>query len=362
MKTLFPIDRIRNNTFPPPPSIAETENGVDPNVARMHFNEAPFGPSPLAIAAAVSALESVYRYPDHGCTGLASVIAARTSIAADRIAFGNGSSELLIALAMMAIADGNEAVVPTPTFPTCLKGVQIAGGKLVEVPGRPDGANDIPAMLSALSDNTRLVYLCTPNNPTGNIIAADELARAAKDVPDTCLLVIDEAYSEFAAHEGGPDVLSILADRTGPWAVTRSFSKAYCMAGMRVGYALTSGADVQSGLEHLRSNFNVNRVALAAATAAMQDEEHLRMVLDYTIAERNRMADAIERTGFSVLPSFANFVTIFGPTPAKQIAAGLADTGILVQHMAWPNKNGSLRITVDTAANTDRLVSALEAL
>jgi len=360
MTSRFPTDRIRGIGFPPPPVIAEAGAGVDPAVVRMNLNEAPFPPSPGALAAAMAALEDANRYPDHGCTELGREVSRLTGIPVERISFGIGSSELLIALAMLAIEPGDEAIVPGPTFPACLKGVEIAGGELVSVAVRPGGENDVGAMLAALTDRTRLFYLCTPNNPTGGIVGRADLARAARGVPDACLLVIDEAYFEFSAHEGGPDVLAILEDRAGPWAVTRSFSKAYCLAGLRVGYALTGGADVRSGVETLRASFGINRVALAAAVAAIRDQEHLRQTLERTIAERARIAGALEKRGFTAYPSRANFITLRPPGPAREITTRLAAKGILVQYVAWPDSHGVIRITVGLGRDTDRLIAALD--
>ncbi|TLP62659.1 histidinol-phosphate aminotransferase family protein [Parasedimentitalea maritima] len=355
----LPIEKIRGITYPPPPSITEEATGVAADVLRLNLNESHLPPSPNALAAAAQALTQTNRYPDHGCSTLTAVISKRTGIPASRISFGNGSGEILVALAMLSINEGDEAVMPTPTFPTCGKGVQIAGGKVVSVPVLPDGSNDVVTMLAAVTPDTRLFYLCTPNNPTGAILTASDLELAARQVPDTVLLVVDEAYFEFAQAEGGPDVLKILANRAGPWVVTRSFSKAYCMAGMRVGYALASDEDIHKALWQLRPNFNVNRVAIAAATAAMNDDRYLQTCLTHTISERKRLEIALTLLGFSALPSFANFLTVVPPVSADIISSSLAAENILVQAMPWPGGNGALRITIGSQSNTDRLILAI---
>ncbi|MVO17350.1 pyridoxal phosphate-dependent aminotransferase [Parasedimentitalea huanghaiensis] len=355
----LPIEKIRGITYPPPPSITEEATGVAADVLRLNLNESHLPPSPNALAAAAQALTQTNRYPDHGCSTLTAVISKRTGIPASRISFGNGSGEILVALAMLSINEGDEAVMPTPTFPTCGKGVQIAGGKVVSVPVLPDGSNDVITMLAAVTPDTRLFYLCNPNNPTGAILTASDLELAARQVPDTVLLVVDEAYFEFAQAEGGPDVLKILANRAGPWVVTRSFSKAYCMAGMRVGYALASDEGIHKALWQLRPNFNVNRVAIAAATAAMNDDRYLQACLTHTISERKRLETALTHLGFSALPSFANFLTVVPPISADIISSSLAVENILVQAMPWPGGNGALRITIGSQPNTDRLIRAI---
>lgn len=356
----FPIKKVRDIAFPPPPVIAETGSVPSPDTARLMLNEAPMTPSPKAIAAAVESLAHANRYPDQGCTELVREISSRTGTAAERIVVGNGSVEILVALAMLALEEGDEAIAPAPTFPACPKGVQMAGGKRIDIPVRSDGANDVPAMLAALSSNTRLFYLCTPNNPTGNILRSSDLVRVAREVPEDCLLVVDEAYYEFAQREGGPDILAILADRRGQWAITRSFSKAYCLAGLRVGYALVSDPEISNGLRLLHANFNVNRVAQAAALAAMRDEDHMQGILTQTIEERVRLGAVLERIGCAVFPSFANFITVRLPIAAKPVAEALALAGILTQYLPWPDAHGALRLSIGTRVETDRLISLLE--
>lgn len=358
----IPLPRVAGIRFPALKPAPEGPDGPDPRVQRLNLNESAFGPSPKALAAAQAALSWAHRYPDHFCADLAREISARTGVATEAMTFGNGSGELLVQCALIALEPGDEAVMPSPTFPTCGKGVQMAGATLVDVPLRADGANDVPAMLAALTPRTRLFYLCTPNNPTGGVLSAGDLALAIAGVPDTCLLVIDEAYHEFAGVEGGPAVLPLLQARKGPWVVTRTFSKAYCLAGLRVGYALTSGPDVALGFTRLRHNFNVTRPSLAAALAALRDEAHVADVIARTVAERQRLAAALSALGAEVLPSFANFVTARFPVPAMPIAEALNAQGIEVQALGWPDSKGSLRITVGTGAQTDMLLAALHAV
>ncbi len=360
MVSSIPNARIQAITFPPPPSSPETLSGPAPEIARMNLNEAPGAPSPLVLGAIADALTDINRYPDHDCTALAGIISGRTGVPVDRLSFGNGSGEILVALAMMAINEGDDAIMPSPTFPTCAKGVQIAGGNIINVPLRSDGSNDVDAMLAAMTSRTRLFYLCTPNNPTGGILSQQALIKAATQVPQNCLLVVDEAYFEFAQVEGGPDVLSVLAKRPGPWVVTRSFSKAYCLAGLRVGYSMSSDAEINAGLWRLRPNFNIGRVSLAAAAAAMQDDAYLNETLRNTIAERQQLAAQLSRLDFEEFPSFANFLTVRCPAKARTLHKALAQRNIQVVPLAWPDEQGSLRITVDTPENNARLVEALE--
>lgn len=355
--TSVPTQRVRSITFPPPPQSAEPDSPEGAGLARLHLNEAPSGPSPKALAAAAAALVQAHRYPDHGATDLIANLAAATGVASDCISVGNGSGEILVALAQMSINPGDEAVFPAPTFPTCAKGVQIADGRLVNVALRADGVNDVPAMLAAITDRTRLFYICTPNNPTGGILSGDDLALAARQVPDTCLLAVDEAYFEFADAEGGPDVLAILRDRVGPWVVTRSFSKAYCLAGLRAGYALCSSPDIRDALWALRPNFNISRPTLAAASAALADRWHLAGVLDHALSERNRMGAALQAMGCTLCPGAANFLTFQTGGRAAELEAHLRAHGVLAQALPWPDPDGSLRVTIGSRADNDRFLA-----
>lgn len=355
----LPLRRIRDISFPPPPVLAEPDGLPDRTSLRLNLNESRLPASPRVAEAVARVVGDANTYPDHGCTALGALITRRTGVGADRLSFGNGSAELLVAAAMIAMEPGDEAVFPSPTFPTCAKGVQIAGGSIVNVPVTADGSHDMDAMLVAVTEKTRLFYICAPNNPTGGVVPADDLDRAIADVPTTCLLVIDEAYAEFAAHEGSADVLTALQSRSGPWVVTRSFSKAYALSGLRVGYALCSDTDIQHGLWQLRPNFNVNRVAQAAAVAAMSDTAHLDYILETTIRERQRLAGALTELGCRPFPSGANFLTIEMPVPSADVADALAAERIHVQSLPWPAGNGSLRITIGPAEEMDAVIAAV---
>ena len=356
----FPAKRVRGLPAISAPAIPERQMGPDPEVTRLNLNEAPMKASPKALQAAVDAMQFSNRYPDHGCTSLAEKIADLNNFPVEDIIFGTGSSELLMILAAASLNEGQEAIFPDPTFPTGLKASRIAGADLVKVPVTTEGANDIPAMLEAITEKTGLFYICNPNNPTGNLASKEAIELAVHQVPETCMLMVDEAYYEFGAIEGGPNVLELIKSRKGPWAITRSMSKAYCLAGMRVGYAFVSGADVREPLNMLRGNFNINRIALAASEAAIQDQGHMKMVLSDTIKERTRLSDLLRDKGFQVRPSFTNFIVAQPPGPAEPISKNLAEQKIMSQFMPWPNSDGSLRITVGSPEETDRLIAALD--
>jgi histidinol-phosphate aminotransferase len=358
---MIPHPRVRSLSGQSAPEFPEPDLVPDRTFRRLNLNESPLPPSPRVIQAVTQAAHASQIYPDHTCSALASRLAAQSGIPVERITFGNGSTELLTIAAWAAVGPGDEAVLPVPTFPTCGKGVQLAGGRVVSVPLRPDGVIDGPAMAAAITPATRLVYVCTPNNPTGGVLEADNLARLAREVPADALLVVDEAYYEFGAKDGAPDVLSILETRTAPWVVTRTFSKAYSLAGLRVGYAYASDPGLADALWQLRGTFSVARTSLAAACAAFDDAAYSVAIVDLIVRERERLAAGLRGLGCQVYPSSTNFIMARSPRPAAALAKALAARGILVQAPPWPDEMGALRITVGDESDTDAVLAALAA-
>jgi histidinol-phosphate aminotransferase len=354
-----PHQRIAAIAHGGPPAIPEPEGRVEAGLRRLNLNESALPPSRRALSAMAAALAEVGTYPDHSCRAVTGRLAATAGIGAERIVCGNGSGELLIAAALAAVGPGDEAAIPSPTFPAIAKGVVLAGGTVVSVPTRPDGIVDDAALLAAVTPQTRLVYTCTPNNPTGGAMEREALRRLALETPDRCLLVVDEAYYEFGRQGGAPDALAVMAERKGAWVVTRTFSKAYALAGLRIGYAFASDPGVASALDKLRGSFTVNRVGLAGAAAAYDDEPHMRGLVEATALERERLARGLAALGCAVLPSCTNFVLARTPSRAADLAAALADAGILVQAVPWPDATGSLRVSVGRPADTDALLAAL---
>jgi histidinol-phosphate aminotransferase len=327
---------------------------------RLNLNESAFPPSPRVVEAVGNAASQVNRYPDPCCRALAAAIGARTGIGAERIAFGNGSDEMLMLLAQIVLEPGTSAVLPTPSFPRYMTATVFAGAAPVAVPVEAGGANDIQAMLKAIRPDTRVFVCATPNNPTGAMLDAARLARLAKEVPSEVLLLVDEAYFEFARHAGGPDSLDAMRARRGRWAVVRTLSKAYGLAGMRVGYALLSDAGLAEALNRVRGMFNVNMLAQVAALAALGDEAHTRKLLDDCATERRRLSDGFRRLGCPPLPSVANFVSAELPMPAADAVKALQQRGILVGAVGPAPFDRHIRVTVGTAEDTDAVLRAIE--
>jgi histidinol-phosphate aminotransferase len=227
---------------------------------------------------------------------------------------------------------------------------------------REDGVVDIERTLAAVTPRTRLVFVASPHNPTGGLLGQAEIEQLIKHLPDDLLLHFDEAYYEFGRHAGGPESLPLLARRRGPWIATRSFSKAYRLAGIRVGYGITSSRELADFYRKIRVNFSINAIALAAATTALDQGTDLAELLEHTATERRQLSLGLQQLGFRALPSAANFVTVITPRPAAAIAAELKAKNIFVLAFSWPGTPGALRITIGSREDTAACLAAISGI
>ncbi len=333
------------------------------DIAELGSNENPLGPSPRAIEAMRNALAETFRYPDPRGLALKTALAAHHGVGLDRIALGNGSHELLILLAQ-CFADPQHSIVFSQfgfaVFPIA---TAVAGAIALRVPAlsrthatAPFG-HDVAAMAHAIRADTRIVYVANPNNPTGTWFDDAALDRFAASVPRDVLLVVDEAYGEYVDAPGLSGALR-LAQRHPNLIVTRTFSKAYALAGLRVGY-LIAHPSVVAVVERLRESFNVNNVALAAAEAALGDAAHLAKSKAWNAAERAWLADALSSRGYRVLPSQTNFVLVDLGRDAAPFEKHLFDRGVIVRPMGGYGLGESVRISIGSREENQRLLDAL---
>lgn len=328
-------------------------------VALLHLNECPFPPSPRVVEAVASAAASANRYAEPRPGELARRLAARAAVEPDRIVLGNGTDELLALVAVMTLGPGDNAVMPTPSFPRYRLSAAMQGAEARLVGLKPDGSNDVAGLLGAIDGATRVVYACTPNNPSGAPLEVAEVEALAQGVPDDVLLVLDEAYADFHVFEGGQDALPSLARRKGPWLSTRTFSKAYALAGLRIGYAIASDGEVAEGLVKVKLNFNLNRMAVHAALAALDDEAYARRCMAETVAERGRVAGLLSDLGLRPMPSRANFLSFDIGRNAVPVMARMAERGVLVREWRDPGYDTFIRMTIGATAENDRAIVAL---
>jgi len=347
--------------FPPTAGAIEAKHGLD-NVRALGLNECPLPPSPKVIAAVREAVHWANRYPDALCRDLAGALAATTGVAAARIVCSNGSDEMLTLIGDICLERGDGAVMPAPSFPGYAQATRQAGGQAIAVGLRKDGANDVAGLLAAVTPATRLLFCSTVNNPSGGMLAASDLLALIEAVPADVFLVMDDAYGEFAQFAGGPDVLPLMAKCPAPWAVLRTFSKAYGMAGLRVGYGIFSADWVAQAVLHVKGTFNVNSLAQAAALAALADEPYKNEILAHNGRERQRLANGAEALGLVAMPGVGNFVSLRLPVSGLAAARTLLDQGIMVRPWVEAGYENCLRVTVGEATDTDAVLGALAAL
>jgi histidinol-phosphate aminotransferase len=332
-------------------------------LTELGSNENPYGASPAARAAMLDAMHDLHRYPDPLGGDLKRALAARHGVGIDQLMLGNGSHELLMQFAQVFAGPGDEVGASQYGFAVYALAAQAANATLRLAPALPrDHAmargHDLEAMANALTPATRLVYLANPNNPTGTWFGIGSFESFLARVPVEVLVVVDEAYVEFASAPEYASALSLLA-RHPNLVVTRTFSKAYALAGLRVGYAVAHPGLV-AVMERVRESFNVNMVGLAAARAALDDSVHLGASLAGNARQRVELTDALRERGWFVHPSQTNFLLVeFGPdTPA--IEASLLAQDVVVRPMAGYGLPQCLRITVGDAGENRRLLAALD--
>lgn len=333
-------------------------------IAELGSNENPLGPSPRAIDAMRECIGEAWRYPDPRGMALKTALSLKLDVAVERIALGNGSHELLMLLAQ-CFADRSHSVVFSQygfaVFPIA---TAAAGAQAIRVPALPrDDAqapfgHDLDALAAAVRTDTRIVYLANPNNPTGTWFDDAALERFLARVPDDVLVVVDEAYHEYVDAPGIGTALRF-ADRHPNLVVTRTFSKAYALAGLRVGY-LVAHASVVAVLERLRESFNVNHVALAGAEAALADRGHLASVRTFNHDEREWLRDALASRGYAVLPSQTNFLLVDLARDAADFERRLFARGVIVRPMGGYGLGHTVRISVGSRAENERLLAALD--
>jgi histidinol-phosphate aminotransferase len=337
-----------------PISQVAREFGLDPQqIDKLASNENPLGPSPKAMEAAAAALREVNLYPDGSCWDLTGKVAARLQMGRDQLIFGNGSNEVLELVAHVFLGPGAEAVMGVHGFAVYKLVTLLLGAKAVEV-AMPGFAHDLAAMRAAVTPRTRVIFLANPNNPTGTAHTQAELIGFARSLPENVLLVLDEAYTEYQDY--APDLRSLIA---GGQAVlcTRTFSKIYGLAGLRVGYGFTR-PDIAALLQRARAPFNINTVAQAAATAALDDAAFVQRSREVNRAGLKQLAAGFQELGLPFVPSAANFILVQVPDGAKAFQFMQA-RGTIIR--PFGNLPTHVRITVGTAAQNERCVANLRA-
>lgn len=353
----------RLRAYDPGHDLASLRRRFGLQLAELGANENPYGPGPAACKAMRSAMKGASRYPDPRAAALRDAVAAHLHVDGAQLVFGNGSHELLMLLAQCFAGPAQSVLYSRYGFAVFALAAAAAGAPSVGVEARPANdasaplGHDLIAIRQAITPEVRLVYLANPNNPTGTWFDHAELASFLEAVPEDVLVVVDEAYAEYFEHAGGVSAIG-LRSRFANLIVTRTFSKAHALAGLRVGYMLADESVCQV-LEGLRESFNVGVIAQAAACASFDDHEWLNESLVKNDAERERMAFELTRLGYPSLPSRTNFLLVNCGGDAGPMEARLFEAGVITRPMAGYGLPGRLRISVGSHAENSRLLEVL---
>lgn len=330
----------------------ERELGIR-NAVKLASNENPLGPSKRALGVMKKDLRRLHRYPEGTGRLLREAIADRFKVSPDQVILGNGSDEIMDLAAKAYLSPGDEAIVADQTFAIYRISILSHHGVPVVVPMR-EGRHDLPAMAERVSDRTRLVFVCNPNNPTGTIVRQKPLEQFLDRMPADILVVLDEAYGEYATDPDYPDFRRLISDGR-PVLALRTFSKLYGLAGLRIGYGI-GPREVIDALNRVRLPFNTNRVAQTAALAALADEAHVARSIRLNTAGRRAICRAFDGMGLAYLPSEANFVYVNVGREGGGVYRALLHEGVIVRHI----EGNWLRISVGLAKENQRFVRALK--
>lgn len=336
----------------------QKELGLD-RVIKLASNENPLGPSPKAVEAIKTSLSELNRYPDADATALKLAIANEYGVTASQIIPTNGADELITLVSEAFLEPGDEIIVPSPSFSEYDFGAHIMGAKVVPVPFAANFEFDVDAILAAVTEKTKIIYICTPNNPTGTIMTKSDIEKVLNNVNDI-LVVIDGAYSHFAdVPEYTEGIEFVQAGH--PVIVLQTFSKIYGIAGLRVGFGIAPQEIIQSVLK-VKEPFNVNALAQAAATAAIGDVEHVRASREANIAGRELFYKTFKDLGLNYTESEANFVLVEVGPNGEEIYKALMAQGVIVRYGKTWSLPEFIRVSIGTPEENQFFIDVLNGL
>jgi histidinol-phosphate aminotransferase len=350
-------------TIPPypvgkPQEELRRESGVF-NPITFASNENPWGPSPVVAKALARAMTSLHRYPDGSGYYLVRSLARKIGVSVSEIVLGNGSNEILELLMRVFVKTGYEVITSYPSYLMYQRLAQIQGGTNIIVPLQRL-SHDLSRILASVTENTRLILLDNPNNPTGTACGPGELYTFLSEIPESVIVVLDEAYIDFLDVERQVDIFSLIRNnknRCGVVAI-RTFSKAYGLAGLRIGYGVMP-EEIAACLHKVRQPFNVNHLAQTAAMAALNDEEYLRQTVEKTRRGREYLREEVKKLGCTSYPSQTNFILIDVKMDAIRLYQAMLEKGVIVRPMNHYGFPDCIRINVGTDEENRRFLSVL---
>jgi histidinol-phosphate aminotransferase len=345
--------------YVPGKPIEEVERELKTQAIKLASNENPLGPSPLAIEAAKKALAGSNRYPDGSGFYLREALSKKHSIPAANIILGGGSTELIDLSARMVLRPGDCGVTSYGSFPLYHIAVRATGARFLEIPMR-DFTFDLPAIARDIPAETKLIFIANPNNPTGTMFTADDFDAFLARVPDHVLVVIDEAYCDYIEVQNYSRAIDIVR-RGRNLIVLRTFSKAYGLAGLRIGYGV-GPAELLEEMNKIRGPFNTSGVAQAAALAALEDSKHVRRSVESNKAGLTQLAAGMKKLGVRFIPSVANFMFVEFEFEAEGLSEELLKLGVIVRPMRWMGFPKAIRVSVGTEAENEKFLHALAAV
>lgn len=329
-------------------------------VVKLASNENPLGASPKAVEAIMNVLPELHRYPDAQASGLREAIASQLQLRPEQLVVTNGADELITLISESFLEQGDEVMAPSPTFSEYEFGANLMGASVISVPLKDDFSYDVDALLAALTERTKIVWICSPNNPTGTYMPKGELQRLLNQLPKRVLVVYDAAYSHYASASDYTDGLEFVRDGY-PILVLQTFSKIFGLAGIRVGFGAASESLIRHILQ-VKEPFNVNALAQAAAAAALTDVEHITASQRLNEQGRRQLYEAFDRLGLSYIQSSSNFVLVKLGADAADRYDRLLRLGVIVRYGGAWGLPEHVRISVGTKEENDFLIECLASL
>ena len=332
----------------------ERELGIT-DIIKLASNENALGPSPKVMQALAGVTE-LYRYPDGNGFALKQALSKFHQVRPEQITLGNGSNDILEFAARVFLSERHSCVFSQHAFAIYPLAVQAVGARAIGTAAHNYG-HDLPAMLAAIADDTRLVFIANPNNPTGSCLGEAELRQFMDGVPEHVIVLVDQAYFEYAGNDDYPDCIKWLDDYPNLIA-TRTFSKAYGLAALRVGYSV-SHPQLADLLNRVRQPFNVNSIALQSAEIALGDQEHIEQTIQFNRDGMDQLVAGLDSMGVHFIPSSANFISIDLEQTAMPVYEQLLREGIIVRPIASYGMPNHLRVTIGLEQENDRFLTAL---
>jgi len=336
----------------------EREYGIR-NVVKLASNESPLGPSPKVVKALEQAISGVHRYPDGNGFRLKEALSSKHSIDMSVLTLGNGSNDIIEIVARSFLSQKDNAIYSEYAFAVYPLIVQALGAEGIEVEAK-DWGHDLQAMLEAINKDTKVIFIANPNNPTGTFIKKNEMIRFLEKVPGQVIVLLDQAYFDYSNYES-EDVSFSLVEDFPNLLISRTFSKAYGLAGLRVGYSVSSSY-IANYLNRVRQPFNVNSLALVAAESALKDDEHLEECLKINKDEKERLYKYFISHGYDYIKSLTNFVSFDCKDISNEVFKSLLPKGVIARSMDIYKMPNHLRVTVGLPEENSKFMESLTSL